>query len=585
MLMPGSKRRTTSASSSAGEDALSQPRRALARRSFLAASASGVAALTTALALPESASALSVRASASGGADELRQWKKDLPASLQKVLDSWARSPSTHPLMGDWRRVGYRRGVVEPKGKGSVVKASSVGIHPDQPDDVSVALQAEVDKLGERGGGVLVLDAGRYVLDSPLFVHYPNVVVRGQGKHQTTLYFTRPLAQSVRPGTFWSWTGGQVFFVSRERLASRAGEGFLAGDPIATVSPAARGATVLTVSTTEGLKPDQMVMLEIEGTPTNDLAHEVGGNVAGAFTYDWSSTPELNGANWQWPVVITDIVSKTKVRIEQPLRLTIPPQNVTTIRPLLPTVHDSGVEGLTIENKLITQTVHNQNPGSNGVCFQAAYDCWAKDIHVLNVDVAYGMTAAKSCTLTGISAGGRAMHHFTISRAGSHDNLIEDFVLEDFTIPLVPGAYTHGISVENLGSGNVWRRGRMDIGTFDSHRAMPFENLRTDIQLVNKIGVPGGAFNAGPCYGTRFVHWGITVTTDNNLCMGITDVAPKSMTAGITGLTNDGSELRQIPPIQSAPYFDGDLQSTSYAFGTNLGNARDLLEIQRSVPL
>jgi hypothetical protein len=243
-------------------------------------------------------------------------------------------------------------------------------------------------------------------------------------------------------------------------------------------------------------------------------------------------------------------------------------------------VHDSGVEGLTIENALRAQTTHNDHPGSNGMCFQAVHDCWASDVHVLNADVAFSMTSAKSCTLSDVSAGGRSLHHFTITRAQSHDNLVEDFVLEDFTIPATPGSYLHGINVEQLSSGNVWRRGTMHTGTFDSHRGLPFENLRTDITLVNKDAVPGGAFDAGPLFGARTVHWGIDVLSDESLCMDITDVAPRSLTAGITGPAEPGSRLRGVP---ANAYFLGDLQSQRVAFGVDLGSSRDLLELQRAM--
>jgi hypothetical protein len=527
-------------------------------------------------------------------------WRSGLPVSLVGVVEAWAQAPGTHERMGDWRRVGYRRGAEDPQAPDTVVTAESRGVLPGQPDDVSARLQAILDEIGESGGGVLRLGEGRYVLDNPLFISHPNVVLQGAGKALTTLYFSRPLAESIGPSANWSWSGGQVCITPKDLLAGDGasgdgggfgggggggGGGFRPGDPIATLSPTARGADVVTVDDSSGIVPGTMIMLEIQDGADHPLVRGIGGDVAGAATYDWSTVRQLDHASWHWPVAC-EVVSPTEVRLEQPLRVAITPDTPAQLRALGPAVHDSGVEGLTIENKLIPQTPHNQNPGSNGVAFEGAYDCWATDIHVLNADVAFGMTGAKSCTLTGISAGGRALHHFTICRAGSHDNLMQDFHLEDFTVPLAEGAYTHGISVENLGSGNVWRRGQMDIGTFDSHRAMPFENLRTDITLVNKVGVPGGAFGAGPCFGTRFVHWGITVTTDNNLCMGITDVAPKALTAAIAGLTEDGSMLRQIPAVQSAAFFDGDLEGESLEFGTDLAEGRDLLDIQRlALPL
>jgi hypothetical protein len=61
--------------------------------------------------------------------------------------------------------------------------------------------------------------------------------------------------------------------------------------------------------------------------------------------------------------------------------------------------------------------------------------------------------------------------------------------------------------------------------------------------------------------------------------MDITDVAPRSLTAGITGLSATGSRLRGVP---SNSYFEGELESERLAFGTDLGAARDLLDIQRS---
>ena len=107
----------------------------------------------------------------------------------------------------------------------------------------------------------------------------------------------------------------------------------------------------------------------------------------------------------------------------------------------------------------------------------------------------------------------------------------------------------------------------MQTGTFDSHRGLPFENLRTNVTLVNKDAVPGGAFDAGPLFGTRTVHWGIDVLNGESLCIDVTDVAPRSLTAGITGLEETGSRLRGVP---SNAYFLGDLESRRLAFGVDL---------------
>src|SRR5438093_2811756 len=60
---------------------------------------------------------------------------------LDRMLEAWAQSPSTHPLLGDWRRAGYRRGAAEPRASGPAVPARTRGIEPNRPEDVSARIQ------------------------------------------------------------------------------------------------------------------------------------------------------------------------------------------------------------------------------------------------------------------------------------------------------------------------------------------------------------------------------------------------------------------------------------------------------------
>lgn len=518
--------------------------------------------------------------------------------SIESVIHGWKTSPSTHPLIGDWRRVGYRRGKKPSQKVGTITRGSNIGIVPG-PNDSSTAIQQALDDLGKRGGGILELESGTYRLERPLLFTKSNVVLRGAGKNETILHFPNPLAKvfgkaPLNDSTCWSWTGGQVFFISPERLGMLAAngwsstppasEGWLGGKTLANLSPAPRGARVLEMPSTRFLSEGEMVLLEIPDDASHTIFKEAAGNVEGADEYDWDRRAStIAGPNrysdfeaFRWPVVISKILSDRTVLIEQPLRLSI--IGKARLRKLGNAVSDSGVESLTIDNSLLPQTTHNINPGSNGICFQAVHDCWAQDIHVTNADVAFAMTSAKSCYLAGISAGGRSLHHFVVCRVQSHDNLIEDFELEEFSVPAAQGSYLHGLNVEGLSSGNVYRRGFMHTGTFDSHRQLPFENLRTAIKIANKDAVPGGALNGGPYFGARTVNWGIEVSGGNNLCMDITDIAPKSLTAGITGLSKPGSILPS-----GGMDFTGDLESETIAFGVPLDADKDLLEVQRDV--
>ena len=87
-----------------------------------------------------------------------------------------------------------------------------------------------------------------------------------------------------------------------------------------------------------------------------------------------------------------------------------------------------------------------------------------------------------------------------------------------------------------------------------------------------------GATHAGPYFGARTVHWGVHVTNDQDPCMDISDIAPRSVTVGITGLASPGSV-----PGARLPDFPGDLESERIAFGNDLGRAEDLLDLQRDL--
>ena len=193
----------------------------VSRRAVFAGAAFGVVAAASSgllAAAPATASASVVMAGDNG---RNRSTIKDLTEDLQEVLEAWGDAPGSHPVMGDWRQVGYRRGTTDPKPTSQkVVEARRLGIAPDQEQDAGAAIQKALDDLGAAGGGILQLDRGRYVVNQPLFVRDSNVVLRGAGTDKTTLYFPRTLREALGAGGVnWSWTGGQIFFISRERFA------------------------------------------------------------------------------------------------------------------------------------------------------------------------------------------------------------------------------------------------------------------------------------------------------------------------------------------------------------------------------
>ncbi len=233
------------------------------------------------------------------------------------------------------------------------------------------------------------------------------------------------------------------------------------------------------------------------------------------------------------------------------------------------------MEGLTLEAVETPQAPHLLDKGYNGVTFQCAYDCWAEDVTVRHVDNGFGLVAASACTLRRTRVEGRGSHHPYFCREGSHDDLVEDFTIAQRTTPPPTGTQLHGINVEGLSSYNVWSRGVMHMGTFDTHRGMPFANVRTEI-TVNNNGRHGGDASAGPLYGARFTHWNVTVTNARAGLVRIDTIAPYSATVGI-------SEVREFDQTD-VPDFTGPLHSRLEAYGCPTSvHPPNLYEAQRAL--
>ncbi len=556
-----------------------QPR--VTRRHFIGGTA---AAAVTTVALPAGPAAAERPAATPG--------RRPRDAS-EALLMQWAEANGVHPLVPDISRAGHWLGETPPRYR-VVTRVTDFGARPDGRD-CAPAFNAALRAAGERGGGAVLVPPGVFTLRSPVFVHWSDTVLRGSGRDATVLHFALPLDDGYRQSrqsngnSRWSWTGGQIWFVSEARRARSeaenfaATEGWLMGDVLAEVATAQRGQSTLMVSDTSLLREGDMVVLECENPPDASLLRHLAGDVPGTRAYDWPRrAPQLvtgSGGQYvqyatpQWPVRIEAVLGERLVMLSQPLKYDLRPGWPARLRAAGPTVHDSGVEQLTVRNELIPMTAHNRHPGSNGVCFQAVHDCWARDVRVENFDLGFGFTSAKSNTLSRVAVGGRSGHHSFACRMQSHDNLVDDFVIEPFTVPVPSGAVHHGLNLEGLSSGNVWRRGRMSEGTFDTHRALPFENARTNITLVNN-GRVGGSAASGPLFGARIAHWNIQITNGSPYAIAVADVAPRSVTVGVQGTTGTDSEL--------TPDFSGDLEAVIADHGVR-PRVTDLYSAQRSV--
>jgi hypothetical protein len=490
-------------------------------------------------------------------------------------------APFTHAQIPFIGRAGYRGGSELPRRHHVVANVLDHGAVPDGSADAAPAINRAIAAAGERGGGTVLIPAGTYRIDDIIRIGHSNVVVRGAGSGRTKLYATRNLTELIgvygsRYGgdkSSWSWAGGLIWLCPKERWVSLTDairakawpfEGWTGNkrdewQTLTTVAPARRGDRTITVESTKRLKRGQLVLLRLADDADHTLLEHMAGGGPGPEAYYWDDKTKLTSyVPYEWPVRIT-AVHGDRVTLERPLPLDVRPEWDPRLTTLATPLTGSGVEGLTLEAVETPQSQHLLDKGYNGVAFQCAYDCWADDITVRHVDNGFGLIGASACTLRRTRVEGRGSHHPYYCREGSHDNLIEDFAIARRTVPAPAGTQLHGINVEGLSSYNVWSRGEMEMGTFDSHRGMPFANVRTDI-TVNNNGRHGGDASAGPLFGARFTHWNIRVTNGRAGLMRIDGLAPYSATVGVSEVT----EFDQI----DVPDFTGDLHTRLEAYGT-----------------
>ena len=522
-----------------------------------------------------------------------------MPRTPSGLWAEYTATPYTHPHIPYVAQAGFRGGRTDFPRHPVRANAVDYGAAPDGSADAAPVINRALRDVGTSGGGTVYLPPGTYRIDDVIQVGWSGTTLRGAGSAATTLYATRSLTDTIgvygsRYGgdkSSWSWAGGLVWMCPADRYAALTGairarawpfEGWTGNrrDEFRTLAhitgEAPRGSWSVTVDDPAALRPGDRVLLQYADDPAHGLLRHMAGDVEGAAAYDWSDKSKLlSYVPYEWPALITSVRGR-EVSLDRPLpldtRLVWRPALTTSVAPLV----DSGVEGLTIRAAPAEQSPHLLDKGFNGLAAQCTWDCWVDDVHAVDVDNGFLMVAAKATTFHRTRVSGRGCHHAYACREGSHDNLVDDFVLDRRTVPAPPGTELHGINAEGLSSYNVWSRGRMEMGTFDTHRGMPFACVRTDITCEND-GRHGGDESAGPLYGARFAHWNITVTNGRAGCVRIDDVAPYSATVGVSAVTPfDQTDV---------PDFTGPLHSRLESYGDPTAEPRDLYRAQRELLL
>ena len=457
----------------------------------------------------------------------------------EAIWAAYAADPHDHPHVPNNSYAGYRQGVVAIPDVPVVADVADFGAIADDGGLDDRAFRDAIESAWLAGGGAVQIPPGRFRFENPIWLWHSGVVLRGSGRGETILEFTRPLVESVGQanpnGTnIWSWTGGLIWVSPRDaavfadpddpttlRVDPRHGgqdyqhggsgwEYWREGDEITKVEGEhPRGSSTLTVADASRLRPGQLVLMTYKNIDDAALWKHIAQH---PLFHDWDGWGQGFGPDryprWQWPVEIASIEGNT-VTLAQPLRVAILPDFSVALRELGPYIREVGVESLSVQLHG-TDDGRTYDLGWNGVFLNRVHNGWVRDVETLNANDGFNVSACKNVSLLDTRVAGDNFHHHPYTNRGmSHDCLYQDFEID---ISEDRRGGTHGINTEQLSTGNVWSRGTMNRGTLDTHRAMPFDAIRTEITLRNeKNSNPGGSKKAGPYALRRVVHWNIKV--------------------------------------------------------------------------
>ena len=486
-----------------------------------------------------------------------------LPAAIENSLwTAYVAAPDTCTNLPNCSYAGYRSGEVPlPSPVTNIINVKNPPYNAvgDGIADDTAALRAAINAVGANGG-VVYLPNGTYTCSGVLFVHKDNTILRGQSRSNTVIQFTKSLQtgyayNSSGTSSRWSWTGGMIMFCPQSKntylastndIGATWNDNWTVGSQITTITGThLRGSKTITVASSAGLSAGQLIFIRVDNAADLSLLKHYCADEAWAENYDWSTANSggvlpASRSTIDWPVEIASVIG-TNVTLRQPLRTDVRAAWNPRIRAAGAVIRECGIENLTVrllrDYEYIYSVNHNKEPGWNGPWFNNAIHCFCRGVTVVDCDSGFLVSAVKNVTFTDFrldytTANRRAHHHGTVARASTHDCL-----WENFSIATMP---RHGIHIESFSAGNVWSKGVMDFGTFDSHKALPYECLRTEITL-NNSGTAGGADDAGPRMGARFAHWNVTTTTNRNHMIGEADLMPRGAVVGVRGCVINGT--------------------------------------------
>lgn len=393
-------------------------------------------------------------------------------AEAQTYSELWGKEGELWKADGrlpDFSHAGYHRGERPIPTPAATVDVRDFGAVGDGRTDDTEAFRRAIAAADP---GVVLVPRGRYVITDILEITRPGVVIRGEDRDGSVLYFPRPLndirpnwgeTTSGRPTSNYAWSGGFIW-----------GKGDYGSEKLAdVVAPAARGAQTLRVSSIAGLEIGQEIEIREQDVDGNSLAVHLYSGDAGEVENIRSRTHAS---------LVTRItgIEGDRISFDRPLRFEVRAEWRPGIYSFRPTVTEVGIENLTFEYPVTPYEGHFTELGNNPLALERLANCWARNLRFVNADSG-PFVRSKFCTLEGLVYESERTPDPQRGTTGHHgvyltddDNLFTGF---DFRTE-----FQHDLSVSHA-AGNVISAGNGVDLSLDHHRRVPYANLFTDIDL------------------------------------------------------------------------------------------------------
>jgi hypothetical protein len=434
-------------------------------------------------------------------------------ASVAQVWEQYveAKKSGAVPPLPDFSYAGYAAGEEPiPNVEGPVFDVTTYGAKPDDGKDDQAAMQRAVDAAEAAGGGVVLLPAGAYDVNTdfddrrPLRVRKGGVVLRGAGMGTggTVIRIDQPTFRVSNdhpdPGMGYGWL--QIGPDQDPEAGLLAHDGKLAD----VTADAARDSHVLTVNDASAIRAGDWVSVRISNS--TDLARRI------IEPYAIDELPEgwtrIRNGVYRVEHHKVKSVDGNRLTLREPLLTDVESDFGWTLTRYAP-IERVGVEDICFQGGWVGKYSHHRSRVDDNaweaVKFTRVADAWIRRCAIVNFNTCLGLESSAHVTaLHNVLAG--QMGHVSIGNPRRCTNLLIGLSADDMQRNGSRDT-THGIGSAGSGAGVVyWRYDMAHEESFDFHGMWPYATL-FDVVVGGDLNNSGGPVASFPNHAELFVGW------------------------------------------------------------------------------